>query len=236
MVHISATVVDNADWPGLPATTGQGLLMFGSSVYRGGPLCGPLTAEENASSNVYLAWAPLTPGTTLPDAPIPAPDQWMFLTGFTGGGQPQFASLASGATPRPLLPPEPGPGGTSVPRLLGELSAVWHPQLRRWVLSGTANGDDRQLQLSRMPWGPWTTSDSICDPFRPDRDAGNADPARHWNDTNVVYAPYVIRRWIKWDRSVRKTTLYYTLSVFDQPNNQARYQPQLMRSDISCLP
>ena len=236
MVHISATVVDNAAWPGLPAAVGQGLLMFGSSVYRGNPLCGPLTAAENASSNVYLAWAPLTPGTTPPAAPIPAPDQWKFFTGFTGGGQPQFASLASGATPHPLLPPDPGPGGVSVPRLLGELSAVWHPQLRRWVLTGTATGDDRQLQLARMPWGPWTTSDSICDPARPDRDAGNSDPARHWNDTNIVYAPYLTRRWIRWDRSVRKATLYYTLSVFDLPNNQARYQPQLMRSDILCLP
>jgi hypothetical protein len=229
MLHISATVVNNADWPGLPADTGQGLIMFGSSLYRGGP-AGHLTAEEEARSNVYLAWAPLMPGVAPPKAPIPQPDEWQFLTHFTPAGAPLFGTLSAGATPKPILPADP-----SGPRLLGEISGVWFPGLRRWVLAGSVPAP---INLARAPWGPWTNSDSICDPARPERDAGNLDPVpgHLWNETKVVYAPYLVERWTRWDRSTRQTTLYYTLSVYDRPNGQKRYQPQLMRSDISCLP
>jgi hypothetical protein len=47
------------------------------------------------------------------------------------------------------------------------------------------------------------------------------------------YAPYLIPRWAKWDRSTRQT-LYYTLSVFDDSEAKLQYQPQLLRSDINC--
>ena len=45
LIHVSPTVVKNADWPGLPSSTGDGVLMFGTSLYQ--------------ASNVYLAWAPI---------------------------------------------------------------------------------------------------------------------------------------------------------------------------------
>jgi hypothetical protein len=44
-INISAVAIDNADWPGLPSSTGRGLLLWGSGVYR--------------ASNVALAWQPL---------------------------------------------------------------------------------------------------------------------------------------------------------------------------------
>ena len=234
MLHISATVVNNADWPGLPSNSGEGLLMFGSSVYRGDPASN-LAPPEKVFSNVYLAWAPLTPDVVAPHAPIPHAEDWQFVTGFAVSGDPVWGSIRAGATPVPLLPADPWG-----PRLVGEISVVWYPSLRRWILAGSVPAP---INVARNPWGPWTTSDTICDlnQVNPatgehERDAGNSRPGGHWNDTNVVYAPYLIRRWFKWDRSTRKSTLYYTLSVYDEPNDQHRYQPQIMRSAISCLP
>jgi hypothetical protein len=225
MVHVSPTVVRNADWPGLPASSGDGLLMFGSSAYRGyAP--DELTDKERGASNVYLAWAPLTPGVKPPHAPIPQPQDWQFLVGRTNADEPVWETLAGGGTPMPLLPADPGG-----PRLLGEISAVWYPALRRWVLAGSV---DAPVQMARQPWGPWTTSDALCVLWRGDRDAGNLDPATHWNDANVCYAPYLIGRWLRWDRSTRQATLYFTLSGFDDREGKPQYQPQLVRSGVSC--
>jgi hypothetical protein len=226
MLHISPTVVRNADWPGLPTSSGDGLLMFGSSIYRGDP-AGDRTAAEQFLSNVYLAWAPLTPGANQA-APIPYPSEWKFVTGFTSNREPIWGTLHAGDIPVPILPGEAGG-----PRLLGEISATWYPLLRRWVLAGSVQAP---INVAQNPWGPWTKSDTICDPTRPDRDAGNSKPNGRWTDTGVTYAPYLVQRWFKWDRSTRTATFYYTLSVFDDPDEQHGYQPQLMRSEIRCYP
>jgi hypothetical protein len=225
MLHISPTVVRNADWPGLPSSTGEGLLMFGSSLYRGVPVS-DLTPTEITLGNVYLAWAPLTPGAAPPKSPIPDPSEWKFFTGLNASGKPVWGTLAGGSTPTPILPPDP-----SGPRMLGEISAAWYPGLRRWILAGSVPAP---INLARMPWGPWTTSDTICDAGNAQKDAGNSQAGGLWNDTKVTYAPYLVSRWSRWDRSTRRTTVYFTLSVFDLPNNQRRYQPQLMRSAIEC--
>jgi hypothetical protein len=235
MLHISPTVVKNADWPGLPSGTGDGLLMFGSSIYHGDPP-GHLTPEETMLGNAYLAWAPLTPGQAYPLSPIPPANQWRFLVGFAGSGGtlPIWDTLGgpTGRPPMPLLPPDPAfPGGSPRPRLFGELSVVFYPWLRRWVLAGTG---PVVVNVARYPWGPWTTSDVICDPNRADRDAGNLAANGHWLDSGIVYAPYLIPRWWRWDRSTRIATLYYTLSVVDDREGKPQYQPQLMRSSIRC--
>jgi hypothetical protein len=232
MLNISATVVRNADCPGLPATTGDGLLMFGSSNYRGDPL-EDRTPIENTTSNVYLAWAPLTPGTTPPLSPIPAASQWQFLVGVNAVGRPLWDVLGGTRPPLPILPPDPPlePGQQPVPRLLGEISVVWYPDLRRWVLAGSV---DARVNVARYPWGPWTVSDAICSARVAGRDARNLQPGERWNPTDVTYAPYLVGRWVKWDRSTRRMTLYYILSIWDDPHERAAYQPQLMRSEIQC--
>jgi len=223
ILHISPTVVRNADWPGLPSTTGDGVLMFGSSAYRGVPP--DVTASESATGNVYLAWAPLTPGVSPPQAPIPTADKWQFFAGFAPNGAPIWRTLAAGP-PAPLLPVDP-----FGPRLLGEISVAWYPTLGRWILAGSVQVP---INVARKPWGPWTTSDTICDAGRADRDAGNATWV--WTDSNVTYAPYLIARWVRWDRSRRHATLYFTLSGFDDRPGKAKYQPQLVRSTIKCWP
>jgi hypothetical protein len=201
--------------------------MFGSSAYRGLP-ASDLTAPEQTFSNVYLAWAPLTPGRVPPHSPLPPPEDWQFVSGFDGSGMPIWESLRAGATPVPILGQDPWG-----PRELGEISVVWYPLLRRWILSGSVQGP---INLARAPWGPWTQSDTIVDAFRNDRDAGESQPNGHWTDTKVLYAPYLVKRWLRWDRSTRRATLYFTISVWDEPNDQHGYQPQLIRSKVSCWP
>jgi hypothetical protein len=231
MLHISPTVVRNVDWPGLPTNVGDGLLMFGSSIYNGYP-ARDLDPVERVQSNVYLAWAPLAPGVSPPQAPIPSPHDWQFLTGLSPTGQPSWGTLSSGDTPVPLLPADPTglPADPTRPRLLGEISVVWYPELRRWILAGSHQAP---INLARQPWGPWTPSDTICDPNRLDRDADNLRTSGEWIRTTLSYAPYQIRRWIRWDASQRSATLYFTLSVFDAGG--PLYQPHLMRSKINCL-
>ena len=225
MLHISPTVVVNADWPGLPSSNGHGLLLFGSSAYRGAEP--DVTADEKIHGNVYLAWAPLAPGVVPPHAPIPPADQWHFFKGLGAGGGPTWSTLSAGP-PVPVIKPD-----AAGPRLLGEFGVVWYPSLRRWVLAGTADrGLQSGTQMARRPWGPWTASDSICDAGVPGRDAGNL--TWQWTDANVTYAPYLIKRWLGWDRSTRRARLHFTLSGFDDRPGKAKYQPQLVRSEITC--
>jgi hypothetical protein len=222
MLHISPTVVRNADWPGLPASSGDGLLMFGSASYRA---VLDATPTEQQLGNVYLAWAPLTPGVVPPHAPILGADQWQFFAGLSANGTPSWQTLSAGP-PTPLLPP--GPWG---PRKLGEISAAWYPSLRRWILTGSFQAE---INVARQPWGPWTSSDTICDAGRPDRDAGNSTDS--FTNGNVTYAPYLIRRWQRWDRSLRTATVYFTLSGWDDRPGKVKYQPQLIRSTVKCWP
>jgi hypothetical protein len=80
---------------------------------------------------------------------------------------------------------------------------------------------------------PATPSKSPQSPSSTRKDAGNMTPGQEWTRKKVTYAPYLIPRWTKWDRSTRKFRVFYTLSVFDQPE-QEQYQPQLMRSVMQC--
>jgi hypothetical protein len=222
MLHISPTVVQNADWPGLPPSgSTHGLLMFGSSAYRGE--AADATAAEESFGNVYLAWAPLTPAVV---PAIPQADKWQFFAGLDANNAPQWRTLADGP-PSPLLPNDPG----GFPRKLGEISAAWYPILRRWILAGSLQAP---INVARQPWGPWTTSSTICDAGKPDRDAGNGLVS--WTDANMTYAPYLIGRWSRWDRSLRDATVYFTLSGFDDRPGKTKYQPQLIRSTIRCWP
>ena len=107
-------------------------------------------------------------------------------TGPDANENPTWQTLAE-ASPKPLLPVD--PGSPASPRELGEISAVWYPSLRRWILAGSIQC---VINVARKPWGPWTTSDAICDPGRPDRDAGFSTVS--FSNVPVTYAPYLIRR------------------------------------------
>jgi hypothetical protein len=85
-VNISCSVVDNATVPGLPRSSGLGLVLFGGGNYRG--------------SNVFLAWLPLGPDTVGDKAEArfwrDGPDPWSPLEADAKAlfDQPQVGELS----------------------------------------------------------------------------------------------------------------------------------------------
>ena len=75
-INISPVPVRNADLPGLPSSTGDGVLLFGSGTWRKSPMS--------------LAWAPLD---RLADKA-----SWRWFAGVDGAGAPQWAPTEAGAT------------------------------------------------------------------------------------------------------------------------------------------
>jgi hypothetical protein len=218
LIHISPVVIHNADVPGLPSTTGDGVLLFGTSKYH--------------ASNMYLAWAPLTLGKH-----PPSPQTWKFCTThpetpwLTLDEAEQQTALRklqgiheSPIVPRTLL--DLTPLATPFNDVtLGELSVTWSPQLQRWLLT-YAGG---LVRTAREPWGPWQravvmfhgkyaffNADQITPPSTDPFDSGS-------------YAPYQIARWLRFDHSIREAKLYYALSIVPPV-----YQVQLMRTTMRC--
>jgi hypothetical protein len=223
LVHVSPTVVRNADWPGLPGATGDGLVMFGTGCYQ--------------QSNVHLAWAPLGQAAGAPA--VPEPSTWYyFMAGAAADGTDpanwRRADRLGGVTPTPLLFGElPQPSDRET---LAELSVVHHAALRRWVMAYMHNGVTF-VRTARVPWGPWSAEVAIFNGADPTMSADNlpgntfvgqphqiGDPR-----PTVTYAPYLVVRWFRFDRSNRRLTVYYTLSTEHPP-----YNTQLMRSVLRC--
>ncbi len=218
LIHVSPTVVRNVDWPGLPASTGDGLLLFGTSLYQ--------------ESNVYLAWAPLTPGE-----PPPHPSTWRYYKADAPGRWAAGPTIPAGQEPTKLLDvPDPGP--------VAELSVTWQPRLRRWTMTHVQPAPQTLqavVRTAKFPWGPWSDPVVIFDGVNASMhaDAGNLQPGKQFvhlpradesrGGETVPYAPYVVPRWTRFDRSTQTITLFYTLSVEDPP-----YNPQLMRSQLRC--
>jgi hypothetical protein len=215
-----ATCLDdgsNADWPGLPQSSGEGLLMFGSKNYM--------------ASNVYLAWAPLTPGQHPPH-----PSTWRYFKENHPGQWIAAATVPAGQEPTKLLIiPDPGP--------VAELSVIWQRRMRRWIMAHMQPGPNTAqavVRTSRFPWGPWSAPvvvfDGVNDQLQAAADnlpgnklVGHPHADATQNRNTVPYAPYLIARWSKFDPSTGRLTLYYTLSVEDPP-----YSPQLMRTHLIC--
>ncbi|MER5757677.1 hypothetical protein [Streptomyces sp. NPDC002082] len=200
LTHVSPTVVSCADWPGLPVTSGDGLVMFGSSQYH--------------ASALYLAFCPLDP---LGIPAVPDPGTWWY---YRAGAPADGAEPANWRTTSALLdmnPPEPT---EVIPGLgLGEVSVVWEPSVHRWLevnLEPHSPWEAIHLRSARRPEGPWTLHATVFDPGDPDADARNSDPGNQFvrlGPNSNVYAPYLIAPWTRFDRSTREVTLYYTVST-----------------------
>jgi hypothetical protein len=216
LIHVSPTVVRNADWPGLPSDMGDGVLLFGTAQYQ--------------KSDMFLAWFPIAPGV-----PPPHPSTWRFFTGTTGGGlvwRTVSEMAQPGATftaPAPLL--DLGPNDIK----LAEISVRFVPRMRRWVLTYVWG----LCRVARDPLGPWSPPETIFDRADPSRDAGNSQPGgqflgeHHDGRKPGTYAPYVIDRWTRFDRSRRWLELVYTLSTEGSAEGLG-YEPQLMRTFLVC--
>lgn len=229
LVHVSPTVVRCADWPGLPEDTGDGLLMFGTSLYQ--------------QSNLFLAFCPLRyespsmplgpfgPSTQVPP-PIPHPSTWYYFV----AGVPADVNHPENWRPADSLPDGPT---KLLPNFDGvsELSVVWHPQLRRWLMSHV-EFPRVVIRISRDPRGPWSAPVVIFDGANPvfQATADNLLPGHQFVDLDhaetddrrtICYAPYLILPWMRFDRSIRQLKVHYTLSTEHPP-----YNVQLMHSTL----
>jgi hypothetical protein len=248
LIHVSPTVIRNEDWPGLPESSGDGLLLFGSSDYQ--------------HSGLYLAWTKLSYGVAVPlgiggvwtkPSPIPVsyPDDWYYFVGNPWAPVSPAnwirASDLGEQEPTKLLPEGVG---------LGEVSVTWHPPLGRWLianLEGTDTPEDHArvvVRSARKPWGPWSPPAPPLppQPWQDDRVvvfdgidpllAAGADnfepghrfvglPHEEYPRKTGPYAPYLIPAWTRFDRSTRTLILYYTMSTEHPP-----YEVMLMRSHL----
>jgi hypothetical protein len=242
LVHVSPTVVRCADWPGLPVSSGDGLVMFGSELYH--------------ASNLFLAFCPLVyttvsvplgPGgpSTYADPPVPPPSTWLYFVqgepatpDFPENWRPATITLPDGKVISAL--PEAGPTPLLPGAVLGEVSVTWHPRLRRW-LAIYPSPDGIVIRSARAPFGPWSSTgtpavifngmdafyQATADNLEPGHQFVGLDHASEPRKT-VVYAPYVIALWTKFDRSIRTATIYYNLSTEPPPYNVQLMKARLM--------
>jgi hypothetical protein len=190
-INIAAERVENDEAPGLPPDVatpgGAGLLLAGSGVYR--------------RSSTYLAYVPL------PDGGDPIRADWRFLKAFDTNiagygplGKPRWSTAESDAVP---IFDDPQ---------VGELSFIWHRELRRWLLfyEGTL------MRSARWPWGPWSAALRTFDIA--------TGKAEGWvGQDGGTYGPYVIRRFGAWDVLHREATIYHLMSTWKP------YDASLMR-------
>lgn len=202
LIQASPSVVDNADWPDLPADSGDGLLIYAVGPYH-----------DFDQSAVRLAWAPLVPG----EAP-PPPSKWLFLSDST----PRWQTLAQLEQAADRGDPDARPTElvTDDREHLGELTVHWSDTLRRWVMMYMTG----IVRTARLPTGPWSAPEFVfsTDPALPGRSADCKQG--QWCD--YTYAPCFVPRWARFDRSVRKATIYYNLSVVNY------YKVMLLRSTL----
>jgi hypothetical protein len=199
LIQVSPSVINNADWPDLPKDSGDGLLMYAVGPYN-----------DWHTSDVRLAWAPLTPGQH-----PPPPEDWLFLS----DSSPRWQTLADltigNAKPKELLDLRPGDERMR----LQELTVSWSPVLRRWVMMYLTG----LVRTARLPTGPWFAPEVVFAAGDPTR---NAD-CQQGDWCNYTYAPCFIPRWTRFDRSIRKATVYYNLSIIPP-----YYKVMLLRSNL----
>lgn len=202
LIYLSAVVVNNADVPGLPERTGQGLLIFGSGKYR--------------ASNPYLAYLPLN-----------VVEQKSRVSYFTAidlaTHQPKWGA-ESAAT---QLFDNPCVGELSVTwnRNLRQWMMLYNCDNPGGVVARVAD-------TPWGPWSaPAVLFDAVADAgtcyfLRGSPDCGPpTDPFSPANgNPGGVYAPYVIPRYTR--GGPQNTTIYYVMSTWNP------YQVVLMKSTL----
>jgi hypothetical protein len=238
--NVSSVVVDTGVVPGLPSSTGKGLLVFGTGTYR--------------QSNVYLAFCSvddleaLDQNEATGEAGTLPSDQWFFFLGLAADGAPIWSAQNVDA-PAPLFE-EPFNGEPGI----GEFSVAFEPQTGLWLMLYKFQTGNVEARYAPNPWGPWDAPglpEVIFDPFDPSyyvfgqggflHNKGGPDTLNQipgacpsacgvWcsDDEGAVYGPYMVPSWFKVNPG--SLTIYYTLSTW-RP-----YQVVLMKSEfkITC--
>jgi hypothetical protein len=203
--QVAPAVVQNADHPGLPAQTGDGLVMIGHGGYP---------------ESMHLAWMPLERGR------FPDRAQMLFYAGASPserGHQFRWSPLEDDAVQLfPSLPP----GYTAV-------SLAWLSGPQRWILLYSLAKGPNDANPSRCARGAivarvaaslmsWSGEIVLFDPNRNPLGTGV-----HWNpDKTWAYGPFLLNRFTQWYPASSRVRIRYLLSLFDP------YQIQLMESQI----
>lgn len=153
-------------------------------------------------------------------------NSWQYFTGYDANGMPQWSSSQAAALP--LIDDEE----------IGEFSAAWIHQLRKWVVLYNA-GSPRgiTMRVADNPWGPWSPGLVIFNPAKVS-DGGDggygsymhipgqdnlSDPGRE-SEWGGEYGPYIIPSFTTGDPG--SCHIYYTMSTWNP------YQVVLMRSTV----
>jgi len=215
-INIAPVVVDNAAIPGLPESSGQGLLVFGTGTYR--------------RSNPYLAFVPL--------ASVEEHSAWLFYAGLD-------TSTVLGASPTSGLPRWSADEADAAPLFdhpcLGELSAAWNADLGKWLMFyNCALPRGITMRSADRPWGSWTDGEVIFQPWDDggycnfmhvsyqDRNCDSVqDPGRD-DEWAGEYGPYIISSLARTHDGV--TTVYFVMSTWNP------YAVMLMKTDLRLVP
>lgn len=225
-INVAPVIVNNADIsgltsaPGFPPSGGQGVLLWGSGVYR--------------QSDVYLAYLPLNA----------VEDERMWRYAVLDQGNLRWSQNEADATALFHQPCD-DMNGQKSPCRVGELSVAWNQYLRKWImLYNHGNPRGINYRLGDNPWGPWTQPEVLFDPgcdrgyrhfmhLPPDDnltfdfvydDMFGAFRIDGPGDVAGEYGPYIIPRFTKGDAT--STTIYYTMSTWNP------YQVMLMKTTL----
>ena len=202
-INVASVIVNNADIPGLPATTGQGLLLWGSGYYR--------------RSDPYLAYLPLN---AVEDAKA-----LRYFAGTDGSGTPRWSTQESAAV---SLFSQPCLGELSVAwnSYLRKWLMLYNCTQPRGINFRTADSPWGPWSPTQVLFDPWTDGgychfmhvsyesqhcDSVSDPGQEDEWGGE-------------YGPYMLPAFFT--GSGNATTIYFTMSTWNP------YEVMLMKSTL----
>ena len=223
-----ARVVNNADWPGLPRSKGEGLLDLGPGVQPVGRLPGYVRLPLDAT----VVAADLASATQLEIAYYQAPEP-------ATPNIPRWPKNPALATPLFDVPAVTFLSMSWIPdldRSIAIYTECWPAHLAKDASHfGPGPGWERPIVLrsSPTPWGPWSERIELQRPSEAhgrylNNPGGGLQPLQFAPDDVPIhgwlYSPQVVDRFT---RSVEGTTSLYWLLSTGKP-----YQVQLMRSDV----
>ncbi len=203
-INIVPVIVDNASLPGLPESTGQGLLAFGTGTYR--------------RSNPYLAYVPLDS--------VEQRSAWLFFAGLDPvTGAPAWSADEAAAV---ALFKHPCLGEFSVSPLadLGKWVMFYNCVLPRGVNMRSADAPWGPWSEGEVIFDPWDDN-GYCNFMHVSYQERNCDsvqdPGRD-NEWAGEYGPYIIPSLATTQDGV--TTVYFVLSTWNP------YAVMLMKTDL----
>ncbi len=207
--QIAPWVVNNAEWPGLPSETGDGLLLWGQGL-------------QGPSWSVYLAWMSLPPGEHQP----------IDLKYYRGPGN-SWSDEQQEVVPLFFMPDVSAVSVGWIPEvgswlMLYTRASLAHPHESivcriaktpwEWSDEIAIFNPERDGAFTKYMHEPGEDDLHLLPPERPSCDSG-------W-----AYAPFLLNRYTRWDGQSRTATIYYLMST------NSPYQVMLMRSQLrfSC--